>query len=261
MFGFSPFSASAFSDLLETNRVDITLTGVVGSVQLGTAGTSADAVIVETGEEAVVSLGNAVAQANANATPAGVAATATAGTLNATGIANVTPNGVEATVSLGNAVAQANASAPVSGIEALGATGTVTTPAGAGVSVTGVSSTCVSGTATATGASSTFVTGVEAQGAVATPTTAGGSNVFVSGVQAVGRVTRPLVWSAINDNQTPNWVQIRDGNRYEGPRGVLFGFGAFSEAPFASLGFEDVPEEQWKQVNDGNTVVWVEIPT
>jgi hypothetical protein len=92
-----------------------------------------------------------------------------------------------------------------------------------------------------------------------------------------------LVWGVINDNQTPNWTQIRDGNRYEGAQGSFFGFGSFGETPFASLAFDDIPDEQWTtindnqtpnwqtiddsqagnwvQVNDGNTVTWVQIPT
>jgi hypothetical protein len=35
-----------------------------------------------------------------------------------------------------------------------------------------------------------------------------GTKAFVTGVSAVGSVTRPLIWQQINDNQTPNWVQI-----------------------------------------------------
>jgi hypothetical protein len=38
------------------------------------------------------------------------------------------------------------------------------------------------------------------------------SNVAVTGVQALGLVTTPLVWGLINENQTPNWVQVVDGN-------------------------------------------------
>jgi hypothetical protein len=105
------------------------------------------------------------------------------------------------------------------------------------------------------------VTGVSASGSVGTATVVGSSNVFPIGVQAVGSITSALVWGVINDNQTPNWTPIKDGNRYEGPRGGLFGFGTFGEVPLASLGFDDVPVEQWRTVNDGNTVVWVQIAT
>lgn len=195
MFGFSPFSGSAFADLLETNDVSVTLTGVVGSVFLGTAEASANAVVIETGEEATAFLGTVTTQADANVAIIGVSATGALGVPDVTGIANVVVTGVSATTALG------------------------------------------------------------------VPTVAGSSIVQLVGVQAVGTVTRPLVWSAINDNQIPDWTEIRDGNRYEGSLGALFGFGSFSEVSFASLGFDGIPEEQWRTVNDGNTVVWVEIPT
>jgi len=32
--------------------------------------------------------------------------------------------------------------------------------------------------------------------------------VTVTGVQAVGRVSRPLVWGLIDTSQTPNWLPI-----------------------------------------------------
>jgi hypothetical protein len=56
--------------------------------------------------------------------------------------------------------------------------------------------------------------------------------VSVTGVQAIGLVTTPLVWSVINDNQTPNWVTIDDSQSIT-----------------------------WSAINDANTVVWVQIPT
>jgi hypothetical protein len=53
-----------------------------------------------------------------------------------------------------------------------------------------------------------FVSGVTATGQVGTTTTLVDCNVFPIGVQAAAQVRTPLVWSIINDNQTPNWVQI-----------------------------------------------------
>jgi hypothetical protein len=67
---------------------------------------------------------------------------------------------------------------------------------------------------------------------VGTATVVAGCKVFVTGVQAAGLVTTPLVWSVINDNQTPNWVPI-----------------------------DDAQSTGWAQINDGNTVVWAQIPT
>jgi hypothetical protein len=31
---------------------------------------------------------------------------------------------------------------------------------------------------------------------------------LLTGVSATGSVTSPLIWEIIDDNQTPNWVQI-----------------------------------------------------
>jgi hypothetical protein len=61
---------------------------------------------------------------------------------------------------------------------------------------------------------------------------AGGSNISVTGVQAVGRISPVLIWSVINDNQTPDWQPI-----------------------------DDTQPSNWVLVNDGNAVVWVDIPT
>lgn len=261
MFGFSPFSSSAFADLLETNDVSVTLTGAVASVQLGTAGTSGNAVIIETGEQAVALLGTPAVRADTNVSAIGVFAAGAVGTLTVTGTANLTLTGVSASAELGTAVARADTNAIVGGVAAQGALGTVTTSGIANVTLTGVEASALVDSVTVRLVTRLLVTGVSALGGVTTPAVAGSSNVTVLGVQATGRVTTPLIWSPVNDNQIPDWTQIRDGNRYEGSIGAAFGFGSFSEVSFSSLGFDGIPEEPWREVNDGNTVVWTQIPT
>jgi hypothetical protein len=76
------------------------------------------------------------------------------------------------------------------------------------------------------------VTGLTATGQVGTATVVAGCKVIVTGVQAAALVTTPLVWSVINDNQTPNWTPVND-----------------------------TQTDSWVQVNDGNNVVWTQIPT
>jgi hypothetical protein len=52
------------------------------------------------------------------------------------------------------------------------------------------------------------ITGVDATGFIGTVSLKLGATVFLTGVSATGSVTTPLIWQQINDNQTPNWVQI-----------------------------------------------------
>lgn len=76
------------------------------------------------------------------------------------------------------------------------------------------------------------VTGLTATGVVQTTSVVAGCKVFAAGVQAAALVTTPLVWSVINDNQTPNWTPVND-----------------------------TQAGSWIPVNDGNTVIWTQIPT
>ena len=88
-----------------------------------------------------------------------------------------------------------------------------------------------------------FVTGVQAQGQVAVSglqatvsvgsvLAAAGADVFVTGVSAQGQVGNVLVWSIVDDNQTPNWQNV-----------------------------DDAQSGNWVVVNDGNTVVWTQVLT
>ena len=263
MFGFSPFASSAFADINETNRVLIELTGVSAEAIDDGAGVAAGGSISVpvfedpgTGE-----IGTVAVAAKNNVVLTGVEASGAVGTVLVRAASNTVTVGVSASGEIGTVVARAATNVPVTGLKAQGAVGTVATSANAVVTLTGVAGVAALGSVTVRIRKDVRVTGVEATGAVTAPTVVASSQVLLVGVQATGTVTTPLIWSVINDNQTPNWTQIKDGNRYEGSLGSAFGFGAFSEVSFASLGLDGIPEEQWTLVNDGNTVVWVEIPT
>ena len=52
------------------------------------------------------------------------------------------------------------------------------------------------------------VTGLQALGQVGSVSIGIGTNVSLVGVSGTASVTSLSVWITINDNQTPNWVQI-----------------------------------------------------
>jgi hypothetical protein len=52
------------------------------------------------------------------------------------------------------------------------------------------------------------VTGLQAVGVVSSVTVAANADVFVIGVLAQGQVGNLLVWSPVDDNQTPNWQNV-----------------------------------------------------
>jgi hypothetical protein len=77
------------------------------------------------------------------------------------------------------------------------------------VEVTGVSGIGRVGSVTVRGAANTLVTGLQAVGSVGSVAVETGNIVVnVTGVSCVASVTSVSVWITINDNQTPNWVEI-----------------------------------------------------
>jgi hypothetical protein len=76
------------------------------------------------------------------------------------------------------------------------------------VEVTGVAGTVFVGSVTVRGAANTPVTGLQAVGSVGSVIVDTGIVVNVVGVSCTASVTSVTVWITINDNQTPNWVEI-----------------------------------------------------
>lgn len=77
------------------------------------------------------------------------------------------------------------------------------------IEVTGVSGTAIVGSVTVRGAANAPVTGLQATGSVGTVAVETGNIVVnVVGVSGAASVTSVSVWITINDNQTPNWLEI-----------------------------------------------------
>ena len=77
------------------------------------------------------------------------------------------------------------------------------------VEVTGVAGTVFVGSVSIIGAANTLATGLQAVGSVGNVTVETGNIVVnVVGVSCTADVTSVTVWITINDNQTPNWVEI-----------------------------------------------------
>jgi hypothetical protein len=99
-----------------------------------------------------------------------------------------------------------------------------------------------------------FVSGVSATGFVDTATTVAGCKVFPVGVQATAIITTPLVWSEINDTQTPDWQAVDDAQA-----GVWTAVNDNQTPNWQAV--DDAQADSWMQIADGSTVVWTQIPT
>jgi len=160
--------------------------GVQGQGQVGNPAISGDANVDVTGVGASANLG-AVTQRTINRVPViGLEALGETGTVEVDGLANVYPTGVVGFGQLGEEEIDADANVVVTGVQATGVLGTVDTAAKAVVNVTGVVGTIFQGETDESGK----------------------AIVTVTGVQAIGRVSRPLVWGLIDTSQTPNWLPI-----------------------------------------------------
>jgi hypothetical protein len=132
---------------------------------------------------------------------------------------SVSVTGVEATGALGTLTVATTGGAVtvnVTGVAATSAAGTVSVVARANTPVTGVGSTGQLGTVNVTtGGGSVIVnaTGVSGTGAVGTlASDTGGASVYPTGVSGFGLTSSALVWGPVNESQTPNWQPVVDGN-------------------------------------------------
>jgi hypothetical protein len=96
----------------------------------------------------------------------------------------------------------------VTSVNGIGQVGTVFVFTDIDVLVTGVAGTVSVGSVSVNGAANTPVTGLQAVGSVGSVTVVPQVDVFVVGVSCTASITSVSVWITINDNQTPNWVEI-----------------------------------------------------
>ena len=94
----------------------------------------------------------------------------------------------------------------ITGVSAASQIGTAVASIPKTVSVTGVSAASAIGSVTVTFPVTVSVTGVSAASAIGS--TQINFSFTVTGVSAEGKANNALVWSAIDESQTPNWVKI-----------------------------------------------------
>ena len=125
MFGFSPFSGSAFSDIKETNRVAVELTGFTLDVIDDGVGVSAGGNIsVDPNDvDGVGEVGTPFISGDANVSAVAVTAQAALGSVLVQAKATTALTSVSAQALLGTANAVVNTAAAVSGLTASGAIG------------------------------------------------------------------------------------------------------------------------------------------
>jgi hypothetical protein len=267
-------ATGAVGTVLTSGAAQTTLTGIEATGSVGTAAVSLPKQVSVTGVEASGAVGTANATGLANVRPIGVQASGAVGTPSFSLSGKFPVTGVSATGSVGTVVISIPKQVSVTGLSAANDVGTVVVESKGQVSLTGVAASGAIGDTREKSAANVTPTGVGAQGAVGTVTTqsayyltgvsatgqigttsvVAGCKVFVVGVQAVAVVTTPLVWSVINDNQTPNWVPVADSQT--GNWAQVNDNQTPNWTPV-----NDSQTDGWTQINDGNTVIWTQIPT
>ena len=182
----------------------------------GTAGTPVAAV----NAQAIVSVGGVTAslgsisvviQADANAPAASVLAAGNLGTATTTSVNNISVSGLASTSALGTATLSTNNNIPTDtdfDSPMLGVLGTLIPVSNNNLSVSGFGTTSALGTSTTSTVNNVFVTGVSCTSALGTVTTVCKANISLELGQAEGLVGFPLIWSLIDDSQTPNWEEV-----------------------------------------------------
>ena len=118
----------------------------------------------------------------------------------------VTLTGVSAASAIGTAVASIEGDVVATGVSAASAIGTPSVFSAAALQVSGVSAASAIGSASAVTNSTASVTGVSAASAIGSVQI--NFSFTVTGVSAEGKANNALVWSSIDESQTPNWVKI-----------------------------------------------------
>jgi hypothetical protein len=209
MLGFSPYSATAFSDLGTTEQLFVA-TGTVGNGAIGTASV--------TGNQSGLTLGSVQGSAVVNDVSVDAGATAAVslqtravgdvGTVISSTDLSIIPTGVVGTgVTPSVSVLNASVISPT-GVHATGDVGSLSTTATATISITGVSGAMGLGTAQGQAGAGADVTGVSATVSVGSITMTGTGLITPIGVSAEGSVGQALVWGDIKPNPGTVWTRI-----------------------------------------------------
>ncbi len=165
---------------------------------------------VSTGQEATGAVGTPTFIGKANVTPTGVSATGAVGTASVDGEANVSVTGQASTSAVGGVGVNGKAVVALPTLVSSLGSVTVTVDAEANVTPTGQSGTSALGTPTLVLVNNIPVSGFSTTSDVGSVSVVAKANAQPTGVSATGEVGIILVWSLIDESQTPNYTNVTD---------------------------------------------------
>jgi len=206
-FGFTTFSQDSFSSSGDTSiSIVVSATGVAGTGQIGNAHAGQFVTVLPTGVQGQAQVGNLGLFAT------GVYGTISLGPYSIATESNVTiilETPVTGTTHLGNETLSLDCVLTMTGVQANASVNSVGFKIDVSTSVTGVTgnTSLGSGSTVHTGVTS-FPSGVSTSTAIGTVGISLSADVDVTGVYASVSTSNVLVWSEIDTNQDPNWVEI-----------------------------------------------------
>jgi len=181
-----------------------------GLTSVGTLSIDAEANVIPTGQTSTGAIGTLTFIGKANVTPTGVSATGAVGTASVDGEANVSVTGQASTSAVGGPGVNGKAVVALPTLVSSLGSVTVTVDAEANVTPTGQSGTSALGTPTLVLVNNISVSGFSTTSDVGSVSVVAKANAQPTGVSATGEVGIILVWSLIDESQTPNYTNVTD---------------------------------------------------
>ena len=181
-----------------------------GLTSVGTLSIDAEANVIPTGQTSTGAVGTLTFIGKANVTPTGVSATGAVGTASVDGEANVSVTGQASTSAVGGVGVNGKAVVALPTLVSSLGSVTVTVDAEANVTPTGQSATSALGTPTLVLVNNIPVSGFTTTSDVGSVSVVAKANAQPTGVSATGEVGIILVWSLIDESQTPNYTNVTD---------------------------------------------------
>jgi len=185
------------------------------SAIMGAAGTvpvdvDAEANVIPTGQTSTGAVGTLTFIGKANVTPTGVSATGAVGTASVDGEANVSVTGQSSTSAVGGPGVNGKAVVALPTLVSSLGSVTVSVDAEANVTPAGQSGTSALGTPTLVLVNNISVSGFSTTSDVGSVSVVAKANAQPTGVSATVEVGIILVWSLIDESQTPNYTNVTD---------------------------------------------------
>ena len=181
-----------------------------GLTSVGTLSIDAEANVIPTGQTSTGAVGTLTFIGKANVTPTGVSATGAVGTASVDGEANVSVTGQASTSAVGGVGVNGKAVVALPTLVSSLGSVTVTVDAEANVTPTGQLGTSALGTPTLVLVNNISVSGFSTTSDVGSVSVVAKANAQPTGVSATGEVGIILVWSLIDESQTPNYTNVTD---------------------------------------------------